>query len=71
MLSGQHQRGPGRDEIQRPGNAGANTAADHITALESALDQRPAAVRAEMVLVRTDGAGFSHAFTEHLTAQGL
>ncbi len=55
----------------RPGNAGSNTAADHIAVLDAALAQLPEATRAGRILVRTDGAGFSHSFIDHLTAQGL
>ena len=45
----------------RPGNAGANTAADQIAVAEAALEQLPAeaAEEAEIVL-RTDSAGASH-----------
>ena len=57
--------------ILRPGNAGSNTAADHITVLDLALAQLPEAVRDGRILVRTDGAGFSHAWVEHLTEAGL
>ena len=57
--------------ILRAGNVGSNTAADHLTVLDQALAQLPDNARAERILVRTDGAGFSHAFIEHLTAAGL
>jgi hypothetical protein len=57
--------------ILRPGNAGANTAADHIRLLGLALAQLPDAHRAKRILVRTDGAGFSHAFLDHLVELGL
>jgi len=43
----------------RPGNAGSDTAADHITVLTQAVAQVPAAYRKHM-LVRADGAGSSH-----------
>jgi hypothetical protein len=49
----------------RPGNAGSNTAADHISGLSAALAQVPAAFRRK-VIVRLDGAGASHAFIEHM-----
>jgi len=48
----------------RPGNAGANDAADHITVFTAALAQVPAAWR-RRVLVRIDGAGASRALLEH------
>lgn len=56
--------------LLRPGNAGANTAADHITVLASALEQIPginSSRPGRSVLVRTDGAGASHTFLQHLT----
>lgn len=48
----------------RPGNAGANDAADHIAVFTASLAQIPAAAR-RRVLVRIDGAGASHALLEH------
>jgi len=56
--------------ILRPGNAGANTAADHIEVLVDALDQLPEAVReseATPILVRTDSAGCTHEFLDAVT----
>jgi hypothetical protein len=48
--------------ILRPGNAGANTAVDHMVVLELALEQIPAAQRETIeILVRTDSAGATHA----------
>jgi len=59
----------------RPGNAGSNTALDHITVTRAALAQLPAhrAGRrpGRSVLIRTDGAGSSHAFLDWLSAQRL
>ena len=55
--------------LLRPGNAGANTAADHRQVLATALKSIPsinASRPGKQVLVRTDGAGASHAFLEHL-----
>ncbi len=57
--------------ILRPGNAGSNTAADHIAVLDLALAQLPDAHRAKPTLVRVDGAGFSHALIAHLADAGL
>jgi Transposase DDE domain group 1 len=57
--------------ILRTGRAGSNTAADHITVLDLALGQLPETARAGRILVRTDGAGFSHQFLDHLVARGL
>ncbi|RLV71658.1 IS1380 family transposase [Streptomyces rapamycinicus NRRL 5491] len=51
----------------RPGNAGANTASDHITVLDQALAQIPDAHRhGTDILVRTDSAGSSKAFLTHV-----
>jgi len=45
----------------RPGNAGANTAADKIAVLDAALAQLPKRVAArEAILVRADSAGATH-----------
>jgi len=46
--------------LLRPGNAGSNTAADHITVISQALRQLPGARRGKSVLVRIDGAGSTH-----------
>ena len=43
----------------RPGNAGSNTAADHTAVLTEAIAQIPARHRRNL-LIRVDGAGFSH-----------
>ena len=50
--------------ILRPGNAGANTAADHIDVLELALEALPQAALDGEILARADGAGASHAFAD-------
>jgi hypothetical protein len=50
--------------ILRPGNAGANTAADHIDLLELALEALPALALDGEILARADGAGASHAFAQ-------
>src|SRR5215204_4328962 len=53
--------------LLRPGNAGANTAADHITALDLALAQIPDTVRHRTpILVRADGAGCSRQTLAHV-----
>jgi len=57
--------------ILRPGNAGANTAADHITVLELALAQLPTGALNRGALVRCDSAGATHAFLEAVVAKGL
>ena len=61
----------------RPGNAGSNTAADHITVTRQALAQLPAGplVRggqgSKKVLIRTDGAGGTKDFLQWLTRRRL
>jgi Transposase DDE domain group 1 len=62
--------------LLRRGNAGSNTAADHVTILRQALRQLPgvnASARSvgRQVLVRIDGAGCSHAVLEYLHARRL
>jgi len=52
--------------IVRPGNAGANTAADHVTVLDRALEQIPAEhIETIEILVRADSAGATHALADH------
>ena len=63
--------------LLRAGNAGSNTATDHITVFEQAVDQLPEPWRTRdeqgrvPVLVRTDAAGATHEFTAHLHAAGV
>ena len=58
--------------VLRPGNAGANTAADHVAVLDAALAQLPDEVedrereRPVAILARADSAGASHAFAAAL-----
>ncbi len=65
--TGEHLAG-----LLRPGNAGSNTAADHITVLEQALAQLPAEVADREddepvpLLARADAAGATHAFAQAL-----
>lgn len=52
--------------ILRPGNAGANTAADHVTVLDLALAQIPAEhVENLEILVRADRAGATHELADY------
>ena len=51
----------------REGNAGSNTGADHVTVLDAAIAQIPAAHRRDL-LVTIDGAGAGHQIVDHLTA---
>ena len=58
----------------RPGNAGSNTAADHIVVIREALRQLPFPTSGRVghkVLVRIDGAGASHEVVDYLVARGL
>jgi hypothetical protein len=67
----------------RPGNAGANCAADHVAVLGAAIDQLPEgwqaghepgddpALAAKKLLVRTDSAGASHWFAEECRARNI
>lgn len=52
----------------RPGNAGSNTASDHIDVLGQAIAQIPAARRRDL-LIRSDGAGASHDLLSWVTDQ--
>jgi hypothetical protein len=57
--------------ILRPGNAGSNTAADHIAVLDLALAQLPSAARDQPIVVRADTGGATHALVGHLRARGV
>ncbi len=48
--------------VLRPGNAGANNAADHLRALDLALDQLPQEALDGVIIARADSAGASHDF---------
>jgi hypothetical protein len=53
--------------ILRPGNAGSNTAAHHLTVIDAALAQIPDEHRhGAPILVRADSAGCTQAFLTHL-----
>jgi hypothetical protein len=54
--------------VLRPGNAGSNTAADHIEATRLALAQLPRHQRRK-ALIRADSAGGTHEFLTWLTAR--
>jgi Transposase DDE domain group 1 len=54
--------------VLRPGNAGSNTAADHIEAARLALAQLPRHLRRK-VLIRADSGGGTHEFLDWLTAR--
>lgn len=70
--------GEGLAGLLRPGNAGSNTAADHITVLDLALAGLPAHVRprpgdpgSPRVLARSDSAGATHAFAAACRGRGV
>jgi Transposase DDE domain group 1 len=50
----------------RPGNAGSNTAADHIALVDAATAQIPARYRRKM-LFTCDGAGSTHDLVDHIS----
>ena len=68
-------RGDGTGEalavILRPGNAGANTAQDHLDVLALALLALPKPLRDQPILVSCDAAGATHAFTDELARRNL
>ena len=61
--------------LLRAGNAGSNTATDHITVIRDALRQLPShrsgTRPGRRVLVRTDSAGCTHAVLDWITGQRL
>jgi hypothetical protein len=68
-------RGDGTGEalagVLRPGNAGANTAQDHLDVLAMALLGLPKHARDQPVLVRCDSAGATHAVVDELAGRNL
>jgi hypothetical protein len=57
--------------LLRPGNAGANTAADHFEVLQLALEQLPTEDLQREILVRADIGGRTHAFTQDCRDAGI
>ncbi|NYD86151.1 hypothetical protein BKA21_001700 [Cellulomonas oligotrophica] len=57
--------------LLRPGNAGSNTAVDHLRVISEALAQIPGNTRGKSILVRVDGAGGSRKVVETLTRRRL
>lgn len=64
--------------LLRPGNAGSNTAADHLTVLDMALASLPAHARprpgdpsSPRLLARSDSAGATHAFAAGCRERGV
>jgi hypothetical protein len=66
MLAYAQQTGEALGGELRPGNAGANTAADQIAVLEAALAQIPAAHVEDLeILLRADSAGATHKLLDY------
>jgi hypothetical protein len=69
-----HGRGGSGEPVAgllRPGNAGSNTAANHIDATQLALAQLPKKYRrGRQTLIRTDSAGGTHEFVSWLAKRG-
>lgn len=57
--------------VLRPGNAGANTAADHFEVLQLALEQLPSEDLHREILARADIGGRTHAFTQDCRDAGI
>jgi Transposase DDE domain group 1 len=57
--------------VLRPGNAGANTAADHFEVLQLALEQLPPGDLHREILARADIGGRTHAFTSDCRDAGI
>ena len=68
-------RGDGLGEslagLLRPGNAGSNTAGDHIDVFEAAIDQLGGLPDSVEVVVRADGAGATKDFLAYLRSAGV
>jgi len=70
--TGEHLAG-----VLRPGNAGANTAADHVAVLDAALAQLPVELhetrrkRRLEILARADSAGATHEFAAAVRERGI
>jgi hypothetical protein len=57
--------------LLRPGNAGFNTADDHIAVFEAALAQLPVGSKTGGLLVRCDRGGATHTFLAHVAERGF
>jgi Transposase DDE domain group 1 len=58
--------------VLRPGNAGANTASDHLDVVDLALEQLPReVVDTAQIVVRTDSAAATHELTDELRAANI
>ncbi len=74
MDHGQDGTGEPLSMLLRKGNAGSNTAADHIQVTKDALRQLPFHRRGgrvgRKVLIRTDGGGGTHEYLKWLSVRG-
>jgi hypothetical protein len=58
--------------LLRPGNAGSNTAADHVAVIDRSLAQIPEAqIETLEILIRADAAGATHGTADHCQRAGL
>jgi hypothetical protein len=71
LLCYEAETGEGLAGRLRPGNAGFNTACDHIAVFDEALAQLPERARTPGLLVRCDRGGATHTFLEHVAGQGF
>src|SRR5207245_11232504 len=55
----------------RAGNAGSNTAADHVEVLDLALAQLPIDPHEHEIIARTDSAALTHGFIDACRARGV
>lgn len=55
----------------RPGNAGSNTAVDHVEVLDAALVQLPVDPHERQVIARTDSAALTHGFIDACRERGV
>ena len=63
--------GEGLAGLLRPGRAGSNDAADHLTVLDAALAQLPVTPADTDIVVRTDSAGATHGFIDGCGDRGV
>jgi hypothetical protein len=59
------------DGILRPGNAGANTGADQVAAIEAAIEQLPPSAMEGEILLRGDSAACVHAVVDFCREGGI
>lgn len=71
LLSYLDETGEAPAGILRPGNAGSNTAKDHIAVLDLALEQLDRQALEGEILVRGDGAGATHELTVYCSEAGM